>query len=234
MKIYIAGSLFSQAEQKERKFEGELIRKVLSDLFKEEYGQHITPDDLNGSVVFNPIDSPFNDKSKNPSAEEIFLGDAEEIRKSTHIFFNLDNPTDAGVFVEFGQVVELIEAGRPIYVYPIITDMRMPTAGNYEKQHIPWGINQYVIGACDNLGLTVYTSFQQALAQMVSSDIANKFITPNKENIYSEKDVVVIKENINHNLQVNEAVLMFVGNDIWTVAYHSKNQKGHSVFMRVG
>ena len=50
MKIYIVGPLFSEAEEKQRRYEGKRIRNVL-DLNHVEY------------ELFNPVEMPLNNKS---------------------------------------------------------------------------------------------------------------------------------------------------------------------------
>lgn len=82
--LYVAGALFSIASQNQRKLEGELL--------KEEFD----------GIVFNPLtDSPANDKSKLPTAEEVFLNDIYPILTSDFILAELDGE-DAGVMVELG------------------------------------------------------------------------------------------------------------------------------------
>lgn len=217
LQVYIAGSLFSEAEQVQRKVE-------------ERYLTHqLKISRIKDCVsIFNPITNPFNDKSNLPTAEEIFLGDTKAIRESGYILLNLDNQLDAGVFVELGQIVgltpephlvwrqshtelrphtehqlqaehqpqteELIKTRedgtkawtpKRLYlmedseivettsikkkIYPVISDMRMGTAGEYDKERIPWGINTYVIGALKTYdpSITIYSSSEEAIRAMV-------------------------------------------------------------------
>ena len=63
-KIYLAGSLFNEAEVAQRKLEGKLLKDKFKDKIK----------------VFNPIEEPFNDnKDSLPSPNLIFLNDTKEV-----------------------------------------------------------------------------------------------------------------------------------------------------------
>lgn len=159
-RIYIAGSLFTEADQKQRIFEENHILK------------HVEFSGVDERLieVFNPINNPFNDKSKKPTAEEITLGDTEQIAKATHILLNLDNQLDAGVFVELGQILGLPNDTRDIKVYPVISDIRMPGAGEYNVEEVPWGINTYAIGALKLImgeDYKVYRSSSSAINDMM-------------------------------------------------------------------
>lgn len=154
--IYIAGSLFSEAEIKQRKEEAAYLRLKL-----EEIGSK--------KEVFNPIENPFNDKSTKPKAIDIFKGDYEAMRKSDYLLFNLDNPLDAGVFLELGQMLE-----HEKNIYPVVSDIRMPTAGDYQGKYVPFGMNQYVVGALDYHGIEIFTSSQDAIDAMIKDIQKNK------------------------------------------------------------
>lgn len=147
--IYIAGSLFTEAEIEQRKKEANYLRHKLQELEIE-------------TVVFNPIENPFNDKSSQPQAIDIFKGDYRAMEAAKYFLFNLDNPLDAGVFLELGQMLE-----RDKKIFPVVSDIRMPNAGDYEGKYVPYGLNQYVIGALDYYGLKLYTSSQEAMDAMI-------------------------------------------------------------------
>lgn len=124
--------------------------------------------ELDGLEIFNPITNPFNDKSTLPKATDIFEGDYRVIRDLTkHFIVNLDNPLDSGVMMELGQVLQMIENGEDIEVYPVLSDIRIGTAGEYSDVNIPWGYNQYVIGALEYYGIHIYGSFDAALLGLV-------------------------------------------------------------------
>lgn len=160
MMIYIAGSLFTEAEIRQRKHEAHLLKQALMEKALQT-GVSAASENID-RLVFNPIESPFNDKSTKPSAKEIFHGDYSVIKKSRYLLFNLDNILDTGVFLELGQALEM---GKK--VYPVISDMRMPNAGNYDAQYVPFGYNQYVIGALDYYDVKLYTSAESAIAALV-------------------------------------------------------------------
>lgn len=162
MMIYIAGSLFTESEVSQRKHEACLLKQALVEkALNTGISESLVHEKID-SLVFNPIESPFNDKSTKPSAKEIFHGDYSVIKKSRYLLFNLDNILDTGVFLELGQALEM---GKK--VYPVISDMRMPNAGDYEAQYVPFGYNQYVIGALDYHGIKLYTSAESAISALV-------------------------------------------------------------------
>lgn len=155
--IYIAGSLFTEADQAQRMMEERDIRKIIDHLGL-------------STEVFNPINNPFNDKSTKPTALDITLGDTQQIADSTHVLLNLDNQLDAGVFVELGQILGLPFDRRDIRVYPVISDIRMTGAGEYNAEEVPWGINTYVIGALQFImgdDYKMYTSSSEAIVAMM-------------------------------------------------------------------
>ena len=161
--IYIAGSLFTEAEISQRLKEAELLRTELKEKLIKQGVNEEEAKEKALSLIFNPIENPFNDKSTKPSAESIFNGDYTVIKASTHLLFNLDNPVDTGVFVELGQALEM----KDKKIYPVISDIRMATAGDYQEHHVPFGLNQYVIGGLDHYGLKIYTSSQEAIRDIV-------------------------------------------------------------------
>ena len=58
-KLYLGGSLFSEAEVNQRIKEGNML------------------DHMTNYEIYNPILAPCNDKSKLPTAEDIFWGDTK-------------------------------------------------------------------------------------------------------------------------------------------------------------
>lgn len=63
MKIYVAGSLFNEAEVAQRKLEGELLKENFPEL-----------------DIFNPIDQPFNENKQSlPTPISIFEGDTKAV-----------------------------------------------------------------------------------------------------------------------------------------------------------
>ena len=162
--IYIAGSLFTESEIVQRKSEAKRLKeKLLEKALTLGINQEVASEQIE-NIVFNPIESPFNDKSTHPTAKEIFEGDYRVIQKSKQILINLDNPVDTGVFVELGQALEMGNNK----IYPVISDMRMPNAGDYDQQYVPYGFNQYVVGSLDYYGIKLYTSSEEAIKALVN------------------------------------------------------------------
>lgn len=144
-KVYMAGPLFSEAEVNQRLLECKLIEGVIKD---------------NGfdHEVFSPINAPSNDKSKLPTAKEVFLADEIELMQSKVIFADLSNE-DAGVMMELGMVIH----DENVKIYPYLSDIRIGTNGEYDGIYVPYGYNQFVIGGLEHYGHKVYSSFQEAL-----------------------------------------------------------------------
>lgn len=174
---YIAGSLFKQADQRQRVYEKEKLTEL--------FGNEI--------FFFNPLtDNPSNDKSKLPTAQGIFNGDTEEIIMSNHIIAELDGE-DAGVMMELGiawginfmrdnlirlmyhqvksdgnlweMLDNLLEQIPHKEVYAHLSDLRVSTSGEYDGVHVPFGYNQYVVGGVEQMG-KIYPSFEDIMVDL--------------------------------------------------------------------
>lgn len=172
---YLAGSLFSEAEVNQRLLEGKILKKRTPDI-----------------DWYNPIEAPCNDKSKLPTAEDIFLGDTNEIIKSEYIIADLSN-NDPGVMMELGVAWGLQQAYKAICniasdynitipteawydlfgygvkprdVQAVLSDIRLGTAHEYKGRYIPMSFNQYVIGGIENMGGIVNPSFEEAIENL--------------------------------------------------------------------
>lgn len=140
MKVYIAGELFDEASIAQRLKEGEMLKE-------------------GGIDYYNPIENDeINDKSKIPSAKDIFYGDFEEVLKSTHILADIQS-MDPGVIMELGIAIGLNYAkNNDISNIPekkIIahnSDIRFKTANRYNNFYVPVGTNQFVIGGIEEYG----------------------------------------------------------------------------------
>ena len=98
-KLYLAGSLFNEAEVAQRKLEGKLLR----DSFKEKL------------EIFNPIEQPFNDnKDSLPSPNLIFLNDTKEVENADIFLADITN-NDPGVMVELGIAISKNKYDIPTY-----------------------------------------------------------------------------------------------------------------------
>lgn len=141
-KIYLAGSLFNEAEVAQRKLEGKLLKDKFKDKIK----------------VFNPIEEPFNDnKDSLPSPNLIFLNDTKEVIAADIFLADITN-NDPGVMVELG-----IAISNKKYIIAIISDIRLKTANKYD---IPtYGFNHYVLGGILENGVLVY-SFDEAMKKI--------------------------------------------------------------------
>lgn len=165
--IYLAGSLFSEAEVAQRLKEGKIIREQLGDTH----------------TYFNPIEAPCNDKSKLPTCLDIFEGDTLQVMNSDIVIADLANE-DAGVMMELGiawaldyvatvlKQVDINEAGREHLekcgikkkdIHAVLSDIRLGMAHKYQGDEIPFGYNQYVIGGIKDSGGTIHNSFNSAI-----------------------------------------------------------------------
>lgn len=142
-KIYVAGSLFNEAEVAQRKKEGIILRKEFHNI-----------------KIFNPIDQPFNEnkKDKLPSPIEIFEGDTNAILKSNIFIADVTN-NDPGVLVELGIAIQ----NKTKYIICINSDIRLKGSNKYDIP--PYSMNHYVLGGILKHGILVY-SFQEAINEI--------------------------------------------------------------------
>lgn len=139
MKLYVAGSLFNEAEVAQRKKEGELLRKRFPQL-----------------EIFNPIDQPFNEnKASLPTPQEIFDADTKAVEECDIFLADMTNE-DAGVMVELGIAIK----SKTSIIIGINSDIRLATANKYEVPS--YGMNHYVLGALLRHGHFV-RSFAEAM-----------------------------------------------------------------------
>ena len=141
MKLYLAGSLFNEAEVMQRKLEGIKLR--------ENFGQH-------NIEIFNPIDQPFNeDKQTLPTPIDIFNGDTKAVINSDIFIADLTNE-DPGVMMELGIAI----MSNTKIIIGINSDIRLKSANKYD---IPsYSMNHYVLGGLLKHGYLVY-SFNEAI-----------------------------------------------------------------------
>lgn len=142
MKVYVAGSLFNEAEVAQRKKEGMLLRERFPQL-----------------DIFNPIDQPFNENKQSlPTPIDIYEADTKAVAECDVFIADLTNE-DAGVMVELGIA---IHTGAKIII-GINSDIRLISANRYE---VPtYGMNHYVLGAVLKHGYFVH-SFEEAMEKL--------------------------------------------------------------------
>lgn len=142
MKVYVAGSLFNEAEVAQRKKEGEILRREFPQL-----------------EIFNPIDQPFNENKQSlPSPQEIYEGDTKAVEECDVFIADLTNE-DAGVMVELGIAIK----SDTKIIIGINSDIRLQSANKYE---VPtYGMNHYVLGAVLSHGYFV-RNFDEAVEKL--------------------------------------------------------------------
>ena len=165
-KIYIGGSLFSEAEIAQRLKEEDRLRDI--------YGDSID--------IFNPINSPQNCKDELPTSQGIFNGDTKQIMESDVMLVDISNQSDAGVFCELGiawacnfvnhmldngmSAKKLAKIMKPKHIITHLSDIRKGTSNKYSSNYIPWGFNQYAIGMIEDGEGIVADNLQEALTEI--------------------------------------------------------------------
>ncbi len=151
--IYNAGPLFTEADQAQR-----LKEQTYFDSIKD-------------VKVFNPLTSPFNEGAN--SAAMIYEGDNAPIQKANVFFFDLAN-NDTGTLVELGMVIQKLEDGAVLDVYPIISDFRVYGRSEYNCEYYPVGYNSFLIGSLEAHNIKIYKSFKEAFEAFVSDNNLSK------------------------------------------------------------
>ncbi|MDE5949632.1 MAG: nucleoside 2-deoxyribosyltransferase [Malacoplasma sp.] len=142
MKLYLAGSLFNEAEISQRKKEGTILKEKFPNL-----------------SVFNPIEQPFNTNKENlPTPIDIFNGDTKEVVNCDIFLADVTN-NDPGVIMELGIAITL----KIKHIICVNSDIRIKSANKYD---IPtYSMNHYVLGGILKYGKLVY-SFKEALSEI--------------------------------------------------------------------
>lgn len=154
--IYNVGPLFTEAESKQRKYEGEQIRNLLE--------SHSFDYQL-----YNPIDFPLNNQA-HVTSDQIYALDYQRLSEADIVFFDLANE-DSGSCVALGLIMEKKLQGKNIQIYPVIHDIRLSRNGEsgYESS---CGFNSMVIGILTGNHIPIYDSFETAFAQFKQDLIA--------------------------------------------------------------
>ena len=141
-KVYVAGSLFNEAEVAQRKMEGVILRREFPQL-----------------DIFNPIDQPFNeDKQSLPTPEMIYEGDTQAVEACDIFIADLTNE-DAGVMVELGIAIK----SDTNIIIGINSDIRLQSANRYDVPTMR--MNHYDLGAILKHGYFVH-SFAEAVEKL--------------------------------------------------------------------
>ena len=145
MKIYLAGSLFSEVEVAGRWDEYHRAVKALPEF-----------------EIFTPVAADYNqNKSDLPTPEDIYWGDFEEILGSQYVIFDMGSALDPGLNLELGIVCGLNHhLNNKIIPIAVYSDIRLDAANQYEIPSL--GYNHMVVGAFDAHGHSV-KSFDEAL-----------------------------------------------------------------------
>ncbi|EDS77085.1 nucleoside 2-deoxyribosyltransferase family [Clostridium botulinum C str. Eklund] len=181
-KIYIAGSLFTDKQIKQRIEEENMLKQELGE------------DNID---IYNPItNDEINDKTKQPTSQDIFLQDTNKVLESNIVTADLDD-LDMGVAMELGiaygvntiidyleeklqqtidnvdmeqnrtltTVLDMLTKTFPYKtVYATCSDIRQD-GQNEQGKYKSWGQNQYVVGGVEAMG-EVYRHFNEAVRDM--------------------------------------------------------------------
>lgn len=139
MKLYLAGSLFNEAEVAQRLKEGQILKENFKDL-----------------DIFNPIEQPFNeDKQTLPSPIKIYETDTQAVIDADIFICDLTNE-DPGVMCELGIAIST----KTSIIIAVNSDIRLKSANKYD---IPsYAMNHYILGGVLKHGHLVY-SFNEAV-----------------------------------------------------------------------
>lgn len=143
MKIYLAGSLFKEADITQRKFEAKALREK-------------------GFDVYNPIEAPCNNKVSLPTPLDIFKKDYNELYTSDIMVVCLDDiisGNDMGVACELGLAYEL-----GIKIIGVCSDIRMKTSNKYDVT--PVGINHFALGLIHSAKADIFLSFDELISKI--------------------------------------------------------------------
>lgn len=151
IQVYIAGPLFTECEEKQRRYEGDKIKAYLES-FSIDY------------VLHNPIELPLNDQ-KDVTSAQIYQADYERLSASDAIFFDLSNE-DSGSCVALGLIMEKKLQGKNIKIYPVIHDIRLSRNGQSGLES-SCGYNSMLIGILKGNNETIYSSFEEAYNQFI-------------------------------------------------------------------
>ena len=110
MKVYLAGSLFNEAEVAQRLKEGQILRE-----------------NVKGIDLFNPIEQPFNENKQTlPTPIDIFDGDTNAVLAADVVLLDMTNE-DPGVMVELG-----IAVANNKKIIAVNSDIRLKSANKYD------------------------------------------------------------------------------------------------------
>lgn len=181
LRVYHAGSLFTEKEREARTREFNLLKEKLGDVVD----------------IYSPMfNDEINDKSKEVTPESIFLQDTEQVLKADYLMTSVEEIiSDPGVSMEVGialgvnlvlsALCEIVEQGGITNVDDVlnilfdgipgkkifanVTDIRLlhdnPQIGLYKD----CGINQYCLGGLLQQGHSISHSFAESVEELTNA-----------------------------------------------------------------
>ena len=149
MIIYIAGPLFTEADQAQRRLEGKLISEIISD------------NDLNARLI-SPIDLNPDDDTPYAS-KDIFLNDYRYIKEVNAIFYDLATE-DSGTCTCLGVAIKRYMDHEDVRIYPVFSDSRLKRNG-LKGLESSLGYNSFVVGSLKANDIEIFYSFKDALTK---------------------------------------------------------------------
>lgn len=150
MKVYIVGPLFTEAEERQRRLEGQLLRTVFKKLDVE-------------LELSNPIEFDFDGNS---TSSDIFKMDQKRLSEADMIIFDLSNE-DSGSCVALGMTINEYMKGRKVKLYPVIHDCRLSRNGQSGLEST-CGFNSMVVGSLKANDIEIYNSFKEVLKAIIN------------------------------------------------------------------
>lgn len=148
LNIYNVGPLFTEAEAKQRHYEGNKLKDLLEN-------NHVE------YTLSNPIDMPTSNQL-DVTSSEIAAADYERLSSADVVFLDLSNE-DSGSCVALGITMEKYLQGKPIEFYPVFYDIRLARNGQSGLES-SCGFNSMVVGILKSNNITIYSSFEDAFS----------------------------------------------------------------------
>lgn len=200
LRVYHAGSLFTEKEREARTREFNLLKEKLGDVVD----------------IYSPMfNDEINDKSKEVTPESIFLQDTEQVLKADYLVTSLEEiESDPGVAVEVGiamgvnlvlsalyeivdkegitnidDVLNVLYSGIPgKQIFANVTDIRLLHDNQLAGIFKDCGLNQYVVGGLLQQRHSISNSFAESVEALVDAVDVDLAIMKLYDDLESEEE----------------------------------------------